>query len=333
MDAQCDYCGTEKALIYCKSDSARLCLNCDVNVHSANPLSQRHTRSFLCEKCFLQPTAIHCLNEKVSLCQGCQWNASNCTGLGHILQNLNPYSGCPSPSDFTKVWSSNSEPSVSNWVSPFDDCTKINELVDWDGLSASMITQTQNLKENSILFMESNLPKVIEEECSGLDLCEGINLDDAPLNFNASNYIIGCPSPDQTKCYKYEGSSYKEDNNNIDLSSLFLPALSGGNVVPSMSLSMSNITRESSTTDYQDCGISPGFLIGDSPWESSAEVSYNPKSRDEAKKRYKQKKSKRMFGKQIRYASRKARADTRKRVKGRFVKAGENFEYDPSLIM
>lgn len=38
------------------------------------------------------------------------------------------------------------------------------------------------------------------------------------------------------------------------------------------------------------------------------------------------------FGKQIRYASRKARADTRKRVKGRFVKSGEPFEYDPWLI-
>ena len=35
------------------------------------------------------------------------------------------------------------------------------------------------------------------------------------------------------------------------------------------------------------------------------------------------------FGKQIRYASRKARADTRKRVKGRFVKQGEVYDYDP----
>lgn len=37
------------------------------------------------------------------------------------------------------------------------------------------------------------------------------------------------------------------------------------------------------------------------------------------------------FGKQIRYASRKIRADTRKRVKGRFVKAGEAYDYDPSV--
>lgn len=36
------------------------------------------------------------------------------------------------------------------------------------------------------------------------------------------------------------------------------------------------------------------------------------------------------FGKQIRYASRKARVDTRKRVNGRFVKVGEAYDYDPS---
>ncbi|KAL0916096.1 hypothetical protein M5K25_013578 [Dendrobium thyrsiflorum] len=35
------------------------------------------------------------------------------------------------------------------------------------------------------------------------------------------------------------------------------------------------------------------------------------------------------FEKKIRYASRKARADSRRRVKGRFVKAGETFDYDP----
>lgn len=47
----------------------------------------------------------------------------------------------------------------------------------------------------------------MQQECSGLDLCEEINLDDAPLNFNASNDIIGWSSPDHTKCYQYEDSS------------------------------------------------------------------------------------------------------------------------------
>lgn len=35
------------------------------------------------------------------------------------------------------------------------------------------------------------------------------------------------------------------------------------------------------------------------------------------------------FEKKVRYASRKVRADTRRRVKGRFVKAGEAYDYDP----
>ncbi|KAL5720856.1 Zinc finger protein CONSTANS-LIKE 12 [Ranunculus cassubicifolius] len=45
--------------------------------------------------------------------------------------------------------------------------------------------------------------------------------------------------------------------------------------------------------------------------------------------RYNEKKKNRTFGKQIRYASRKARVDIRKRVMGRFVKAGDAFDYDP----
>nr|AAK83632.1 AT3g07650/MLP3_10 [Arabidopsis thaliana] len=45
--------------------------------------------------------------------------------------------------------------------------------------------------------------------------------------------------------------------------------------------------------------------------------------------RYKEKKKARKFDKRVRYASRKARADVRRRVKGRFVKAGEAYDYDP----
>ncbi|XP_066317586.1 zinc finger protein CONSTANS-LIKE 12-like [Miscanthus floridulus] len=43
--------------------------------------------------------------------------------------------------------------------------------------------------------------------------------------------------------------------------------------------------------------------------------------REEAKQRYKDKRKNRRFGKQIMYVSRKVRADTRNRVKGRFAKA------------
>lgn len=47
-------------------------------------------------------------------------------------------------------------------------------------------------------------------------------------------------------------------------------------------------------------------------------------NRGHAMLRYKEKKKTRRYEKHIRYESRKARADTRKRVKGRFVKASDS---------
>ncbi|KAF3331382.1 CCT motif family protein [Carex littledalei] len=102
----------------------------------------------------------------------------------------------------------------------------------------------------------------------------------------------------------------------------------------SLSLSFSGLTGESSAGDYQDCGVSSPLLMGEPPWFASNgggpdTCSLASVSRDCALNRYKEKKKKRKFEKKIRYASRKARADVRRRVKGRFVKAGEAYDYDP----
>ncbi|CAK7336095.1 unnamed protein product [Dovyalis caffra] len=59
--------------------------------------------------------------------------------------------------------------------------------------------------------------------------------------------------------------------------------------------------------------------------EAATKVDMEPltRSRGDAMQRYKEKKKTRRYDKHIRYESRKARADTRKRVKGRFVKTTE----------
>ncbi|KAG0484756.1 hypothetical protein HPP92_008835 [Vanilla planifolia] len=107
-------------------------------------------------------------------------------------------------------------------------------------------------------------------------------------------------------------------------------AFPSANVCPGMSLSLSNLNGERTAANYQDCGISAIFLPSEPQWDSNQDISC-PQARNEAKMRYNEKKKSRLFGKQIRYASRKARADTRKRVKGRFVKAGEAYDYDPLI--
>uniref|UniRef100_A0A6N2MM87 CCT domain-containing protein n=1 Tax=Salix viminalis TaxID=40686 RepID=A0A6N2MM87_SALVM len=397
MESVCDFCGVEKAVVYCKPDSAKLCLRCDGRVHAANFLSQSHPRSLLCDKCSSLPAVARCLDEKLSICQGCDCSANGCSSSGHHLRALNCYTGCHSSAEFSKIWSSvlegsssggfdsgwdslNSAPIDENCISScleqrvnegsfglvtenLNELESCSKLEPWRG-APTIITPNPNYvpccRDQVPMFPEvTNLPK---QGCSifkdiGLpddeDLCDGLNFDDIPLDFENSDEIFSC-SETQNK-YQF-GDAGKdcmlmEKNLSVTGSASAMQTISGnancsiftnpscsrnlnlgfsGQVHSSMSLPLSNIIGESSSADYQDCGLSPLFLSGESPWESHLDAS-SPQARDKAKMRYNEKKKTRTFSKQIRYASRKARADTRKRVKGRFVKAGEAYDYDPLL--
>ncbi|CAN4084547.1 unnamed protein product [Withania somnifera] len=106
MGYTCEFCGEQRSIVYCWSDAAYLCLSCDRNVHSANALSQRHSRTLVCERCNSQPAIFRCVEEKVSLCQNCDWmaHASPTTGSKHKRQALSCYTGCPSAVELSTIW-------------------------------------------------------------------------------------------------------------------------------------------------------------------------------------------------------------------------------------
>ncbi|KAA3482669.1 zinc finger protein CONSTANS-LIKE 12-like [Gossypium australe] len=415
MEPLCDFCRGVRAVVYCKSDSARLCLRCDGCVHSANLLSCRHARSLLCEKCNSQPSIVRCLDERLSLCQDCDWNGNGCLSLGHRREPLNCYTGCPSLAEFRRIWSSVLDASSRGGFDTGlsqpgnDDCfancsdqreqgasfgsagTKLNELDSSSKLkpcmeSSCLISTNANFMpycgDQESLFSE-DVPKGYSDlkdfkVPDGDDLCEGLIMNDFQLTFETADEILGC-SQGQTRC-QFENvgtdsilmektlsvtesdgpiettlqasSSVKKDcvpfpSSQVGGLASMMASMIGtsncmlinpgcninlgypvGQIPSTMAHSLSTIAVENSPADYQDCGLAPVFLTGESPWESNLEVSC-PQARDKAKIRYNEKKKTRIFGKQIRYASRKARADTRKRVKGRFVKAGEAYDYDP----
>lgn len=103
----CDFCGEQRSIVYCRSDAASLCLSCDRNVHSANALSRRHSRTLVCERCNLQPAFVRCIEEKISLCPNCDWMGHGVSGAGstHKREAVNCYSGCPSASELQTIWS------------------------------------------------------------------------------------------------------------------------------------------------------------------------------------------------------------------------------------
>ncbi|XP_068345575.1 putative zinc finger protein CONSTANS-LIKE 11 [Pyrus communis] len=450
MEPLCVFCGVERAVVYCRSDMARLCFHCDGCVHSANGLSRRHPRSLLCDKCNAQPAIIRCIDEKMSLCQSCDhWNHNNNSingtttasavgGMGgHRTHALTCYTGCPSLSQFSRIWSSVLEGSSSsggnfessNWdqslgsavvaINQDQTCISNNGLEGRDSnerpfglvvtagnlnggsslnhscgrkfdpwlassstlIPSNPICMPHGKDQTPFLPQESSLPKGYNnfKDLAIQDsnvLCDGLNIDDVPMNFENPDGIF-CPrvpsryqfEDGEMDCLLMEKNIPVTESNGPNEnaaqasssgqrdcvafrsscgSDTVLPGMNGSancllmnptcsrsinlgfpttqQVHPSMSLSLSSISRECNP-DYQDRGLSPVFLAGE-PWESTLEAS-SPQARDKAKMRYKEKKKTRTFGKQIRYASRKARADTRKRVKGRFIKAGEEYDYDP----
>jgi len=139
-------------MVYCRSDSAALCLSCDRNVHSANALSRRHTRTLLCDRCSSQPAMVRCLEENTSLCQNCDWNghSAGSSAAGHKRQNINCYSGCPSSAELSRVWSFILDiPDVA----PEPDCEQVISMM---SISESAVSNGDNAAaDKGVLDMAS----------------------------------------------------------------------------------------------------------------------------------------------------------------------------------
>ncbi|KAK6930761.1 CCT domain [Dillenia turbinata] len=102
----CDFCNEQIAVLYCRADSAKLCLLCDQHVHSANALSRRHLRSQICDNCCSEPVSIRCSTDNIVLCQDCDWDAhGSCSvSTSHDRTPLEGFSGCPSALELASLW-------------------------------------------------------------------------------------------------------------------------------------------------------------------------------------------------------------------------------------
>nr|DAD23839.1 TPA_asm: hypothetical protein HUJ06_025302 [Nelumbo nucifera] len=150
MGYLCDFCGERRAMVYCRSDVASLCLLCDRKVHSANVVSRRHSRVLLCQRCNAQAASVWCVDEEIPLCQNCDANAhGQGQGLGSTSSRASAhkrmttinfhYSGCPSSSELSQLWSSIPEFEVPCMEDYYD--ASVCEL----GLHLLTINQHQNV--------------------------------------------------------------------------------------------------------------------------------------------------------------------------------------------
>ncbi|KAJ9709951.1 hypothetical protein PVL29_001435 [Vitis rotundifolia] len=102
----CDFCSEQIAVLYCRADSAKLCLFCDQHVHSANALSRKHLRSQICDNCSSEPVSVRCSTDNMVLCQECDWDAhGSCSvSAAHDRKPVEGFSGCPSAVELSSIW-------------------------------------------------------------------------------------------------------------------------------------------------------------------------------------------------------------------------------------
>lgn len=68
----CDYCNCAAALLFCRTDSAFMCMACDSKFHDPNnKLGSKHERVWMCEVCEQAPASVTCKADAAALCVTC----------------------------------------------------------------------------------------------------------------------------------------------------------------------------------------------------------------------------------------------------------------------
>ncbi|CAI9756380.1 unnamed protein product [Fraxinus pennsylvanica] len=155
----CDYCGDNPAIIYCRADSAKLCLSCDQHVHSANALSKKHLRSQICDNCGSEPVSVRCATDNLVLCQECDWDAHGSCNVAssHDRVPVDGFSGCPSALELASAWGLEIEDKKPLGLSSGLDQGWWGGLLEsWmskDGLSSSVMLQDLTVPNgNSVIY-------------------------------------------------------------------------------------------------------------------------------------------------------------------------------------
>ncbi|KAL5701387.1 hypothetical protein ACHQM5_026731 [Ranunculus cassubicifolius] len=362
----CDFCTKSKALVYCRADSAKLCFNCDREVHSTNPLFTKHTRSPLCDICDSNPASILCSTENLVLCQNCDWDShDNNRSLTtvHDRRPIEGFTGCPSGVDLCSILGIDdirgkclfSE--VDDYLVDGTTTGGVDEYSDslvWDAqpiFSIDDLIGSTDLNQNFQATGNPPLPKNRNTVCGKykeeilsqlrsmvkLESCYTNDNEDFKSFLEFQPLVPDLPPGITGSCLKhyaepvpyaeYLVNEYKWDLNSSE-AEVQVP------VVPIFTEYTGSNPQQTSSVDKSitdDGAVSKSEFDNNLSDQVTRDAPFNlPKlalhksviqDRGSSISRYKEKKKTRRYDHHIRYESRKARAEGRSRVRGRFAKA------------
>ncbi|KAE8792270.1 putative zinc finger protein [Hordeum vulgare] len=345
----CTNCVTQRAVVYCSADGARLCLECDGAVHGASPLLAQHPRAPLCDACAVARAAIRCKTAgnpaPATLCDACADRLATQDGASLVQE----YTGCPTPAEILRLLSVDAPPlheDFDAWLADklpqimqdvqdgphIGDASGTTTIVgDQRGTSSSSFGCDDWNNACSTSGLENANGGFVGHHSAGHSLSYEQLLPPSICQILSSSY--SCYNPSSSSCQPVMTSTtlLQSMGSNDHHPSLLLDGFP--TFCPSMPLMSPPPPPPENGTGCHDAN-QPSQMLPTDEQATAAHHQQDPSTiakkreeRDRAKQRYNEKKKNRKFCKQIMYASRKARADTRKRVKGRFAKASNEHQH------
>ncbi|XP_010541548.1 PREDICTED: zinc finger protein CONSTANS-LIKE 4-like [Tarenaya hassleriana] len=309
----CDSCKSATAALYCRPDAAFMCLNCDSKVHAPNKLASRHARVWLCEVCEQAPAYVTCKADAATLCVTCDRDIHSANPLArrHDRVPVMP---------FYDAVSAAGKPTAAA-INFLDDCyfsdggrEEEEEAASW--LLPNPKTAATAAEEDTGQYLFSDSDPYLDLDYGSVDP----KMEAEEQNSSGTDGVVPMESSRvhvptvNENCYEldFSGGGSKAYAYSYDCIS---------QSVSSTSLEVGVVPDGGATADATN--VFGGGNAANSDSGSQRPVPLSPAEREARVLRYREKRKNRKFEKTIRYASRKAYAEMRPRIKGRFAKRSE----------
>ncbi|KAJ8439557.1 hypothetical protein Cgig2_024144 [Carnegiea gigantea] len=331
---RCDTCRAAAALIYCRADAAFLCGACDAKLHDPNPNPnpnriRPHERVWVCEVCEQAPAVVTCKADAAALCTACDRDihAANPLASRHERVPVVPFlysatDAAVRPSAFLSANEvaavppapvKEAEDDADAWLIP-NPSTKVlmadflcndSDLLDfgYDSQNLDKFGGNERFEgQKNFAFTDS----VVPTQSKGT-----LNFSAAVNGTFENSFDIDFSQPNKHQKHNHQLFPAFNYTAQASASSSDIGVVPDGNAT-SMSEVSYTFTKSMSSAGAGDGGPSTTNGAPAPAMDREARVL-----------RYREKRKNRKFEKTIRYASRKAYAETRPRIKGRFAKRSE----------
>ncbi|KAL2252344.1 UNVERIFIED_CONTAM: Zinc finger protein CONSTANS-LIKE 2 [Sesamum indicum] len=307
----CDTCRSAASAVYCRTHLAYLCTSCDTRIHADNQLSPRHERVWVCEACESSTAALICKADSASLCSACDADIHSANPLArrhHRVPIL------PIPGTLYGPSAANADGVIIR--------RSMDEEAEDEDEAASWLLYNPTIKNGDEDQSNDDNGRV----SFGGEADEYLALDYYNSCQN-NQFNNGYSINQQRQCQSFPQRSYGSDSVVPIPPAYSYPASMSQTVALPLMDHVGGVP-EPATSEVSVSQTRPPKgtieLFSGPPVQIPTQLS--PTDREARVLRYREKKKNRKFEKTIRYASRKAYAETRPRIKGRFAKRSGDAE-------